>query len=365
MKIKVNGNRLAEGLKKVGGVANAKITPQILGNVLVDAKDGEMTLMASNLKITLITKVECEVIEAGATTVQAKMLTTMVGAIGAGEIEIATDKNEKMTIRSGELVFKMSGIPAKEFPKPVEPGGAQKYEVEAKELSRMLRKTVFCQCLDMTRKSLQGILFDFSGEYFKCVATDGKGLALAMTKLDWKGHDEKFTVPSEAIAQIQRLVGTEGKVGILANKEALVLDMEDGTRIYGQLLDSQFPNYEVVIPKETKWCAEIDRELFAAALTRVAIMAPDLNPTIVLKFVNGALDLDVAGDNEGSAHDKLAVKYEGESYKLFLNPYRILDPLKAMDADTVKMEFNDEKSQILIKGVDELGLNVLMPMRMQ
>lgn len=364
MKIKVAGNRLQEGLKNVISVANAKISPTILGNVLVDAENGKLTLTASNLDITLNTSVECEVVEAGKTTVPAKMFQNILNALPSGIVEIDVNESDKMRVIAGESSFRISGINAKDFPKIAKVKEDAVYTADAKDLKKGLRKTSYAQSLDDTRKVLNGVLFDFAENYLKTVATDGRRLSLSLVKAEWKCADAKFTLPRDAVREIQRILPDEGKVTIRFSNGISVFSFEASkTVMYAKVVDDAYPNYAHVIPTDVKSCAQCDRARLLDMMNRAKVMAVENVPSVKLTFSKGVLDANVIGLDDGEGRDKFAVKYDGEKVEFAFNPYYFHEAVSVLDSDNVRIEIESDTRPILIKGEEDDGLAILMPLR--
>lgn len=353
-----------DGLRNVSGVANAKISPAVLGNVLLEAKDGKVKLTASNLDITLVTSVECEVEEAGATTVPAKIFQNVLSALPIGVVEIVTDAKDKMKVISGESSFRISGIPAKEFPKVAKVGEDSVFTMDAKELKAAIRKTAYAQSTDDTRRSLKGMLFDFAGEQLKTVATDGRRLAVTIVKAEWKCADAKFTLPKDAVKEVQRLLTDEGVVNIRCDNGLAVFEIEKvGTTVYGKTVEEVFPDYTRVIPTGIIGSATVDRERMCDMMNRAKVMALSAVPSVQLTFDAGAIDSKVSGMDDGECRDKFAIKYEGERLTFAFNPYYLHETISAIDSDDVKIEFSGAGRPVIIKGEGENGLAVIMPLR--
>lgn len=364
MKIKVQGSRILECLRNVSGVSNAKISPAILGNVFLEAKDGKLTTMASNLEITLVSSVECEVTEPGATTVPAKMFQSILSALPVGEVEITVDNKEKMKVTSGESSFRLSGIPAKEFPTLAKVKDDLLFTMNAKDLKTALRKTAYAQSCDETRRSLKGMLFDFAGEQLKTVATDGRRLSVSLVKADWKCHDTKFTMPKDAVREIMRLLTDEGSVVIKYFGNMAMLDIESAkTMVFCKTMAERYPNYAAVIPSEITATALVDRERMCDMMNRAKVMALETTPSVKIAFSDGSIDSRVIGNDDGESRDKFAIKYTGEKLEFAFNPYYIHEALSVIDSDSVKIEFSGSTRPIVVKGDGEDGLAVIMPLR--
>ena len=137
--------------------------------------------------------------------------------------------------------------------------------------------------------------------------------------------------------------------------------MENVT-IFSKLMDDTYPNYVQVIPKN---CAEqivVDRQLLLDALDRASVMTMDEAHSTKLIFEANRLTVTSAANEIGSASDEVPIKYIGEKIEIMFNPTYVMDPLKAIDDDEVKIELNNGHSPAVIRCSVQF-LYVLMPLR--
>ena len=74
MKIKVQKEAFLKALQKVSNIIGSRTTLPVLANILVEAKDDQLTLTTTDLELRLTTTVAAVVEEPGITTLPAKKL---------------------------------------------------------------------------------------------------------------------------------------------------------------------------------------------------------------------------------------------------------------------------------------------------
>ena len=127
-------------------------------------------------------------------------------------------------------------------------------------------------------------------------------------------------------------------------------------------MDDQYPNYRQVIPSDTKEKIEVDRQLLLDALERASVMTMDEAHSTKLIFSEGKLTVSSAASDIGEARDEVPIKYVGETIEIIFNPTYVMDPLKAIDDDTVTINLNNGHSPAVIR-CSVPFLYVLMPLR--
>ena len=91
MKFKIVRSKFLEGLKSVQNIVAGKGSLPILQNVMIEARGKEIRLMTTDLDISIKCVCECEVVEAGTTTLPVKLLFTAMTKVAEGEVEIDVD----------------------------------------------------------------------------------------------------------------------------------------------------------------------------------------------------------------------------------------------------------------------------------
>jgi DNA polymerase-3 subunit beta len=104
-----------------------------------------------------------------------------------------------------------------------------------------------------------------------------------------------------------------------------------------------------------------------AAVQRVALLTGDRSRAIRLQFEPGQLVISAANPDLGEAVEEVPCEYDGEEFKLGLNPDYLRDFLNVLEVDDVRLELKDENTQCVGYPADEgesgRYLCVIMPMR--
>ena len=366
MHIKISKASLSEALNNVQAVVGSKGALQVLQNVKVEAKDGEVKFTCSDLDVTLVANAECEILESGATTIPVKPFAAAVGKVVDGTIEISVDGQDCSTITAGASVFKFKGLAAKEFPSIPAPDGAT-CTIESNAIREMLRKTAFAVSQDDTRRTLQGVLLEFKeGEgIVKAVGTDGRRLAMLDCSLEnTKGFTGQYIIPRKAVDMLSKKLPKEGNAELVTAKGQLLVKTPR-LIVITKLLDEVYPNYMQVIPKADGSNVTMNRVEFLGALDRISVFTSATDsPCVVLTFGDNNLVLN-SGDTEfGSSHDEIPVKYDGDTIDMRFNPQYVRDALMAMDEDEIVMKITAAGAPAVIRKSDSDDYTyVVMPLR--
>ena len=107
-----------KALGHIHGVVERRNTIPILSNVLLDAKSNMMSLTATDMDISEVEEVECEVEQEGAVTTPVHMLHEIVRKLPDGsKVELNTGETKgRIELRSGRSSFTLMFLPSEDFP---------------------------------------------------------------------------------------------------------------------------------------------------------------------------------------------------------------------------------------------------------
>ena len=362
MKFNIVRSTFIEGLKAVQNIVAAKNAYPILQNVLLEANGEDLKLTTTDLDLSIVCTVKCEVKEPGSSTLPVKLLANSVLKAPEGVIEVEIDEQEKGKLLAGSSIFRIIGKPAADFPLFTIDEESCEYTLPRVALYEMLRKTQYAASQDDTRRTLKGVLISFKDGKLTMVATDGRRLAMVEKEMEFpKNYEKDYILPSKTVQELMRSVSGEGDVVIKAQPTKICFEF-DGTRILSKLVDEVYPNYTQVIPSACANKVEIDRQLLINALDRASVITMDEAHSTKLIFEGNRLVVTSAASEIGEAKDEVPIKYAGEKIEILFDPNFLMEPLKAIDDDEIFIEFNDGKSPAMIKCSIPF-LYVVMPLR--
>ena len=365
MKLSAAREALLRPLQAVIGVVERRQTMPILANVLLVAKDGELSVTATDLEVELVANTEVSVESGGEVTVPGrKLLDICRGLPEDAEVSIS-QSGEKLVLKSGRSKFTLTTLPAAEFPTVEDINAGHSVTVSQAVLGRILEKTHFSMAQQDVRYYLNGLLLETSDNLLRAVATDGHRLALCEVALDGgKAPEQQVIVPRKGVLELQRLMSGEGELAIELGTNHVRIQL-DGIRFTSKLIDGRFPEYDRVIPQDTSNAMSADRGVFKSALQRTAILSNEKYRGIRLIIREDNMVLQTHNPEQEEAEEELEIEYSGEEIEIGFNVNYLLDALNAIETDEVSLAVVDGNSSCLIRepGKDDCKY-VVMPMRL-
>jgi DNA polymerase-3 subunit beta len=374
MRIRMSKSELIKSLSKVQGIVERRNTLPILSYALMNAEGSRVEVVSTDLEVGLKGVYAAEVIEPGTITVMAKKAFEIARELPEEEVEISSEENNWVRMVSGEANFRMVGLPKDDFPDLPEYSAEAGLWVSRKGITEMIQKTQFAISHDHTRYALNGVLLEVTtiegenGEQIcRMVSTDGHRLALT-ERACAKGNTEErsMIVPRKAIMELKKTLDEGGMEGIhLDIRKNHIFFIGEEIVLAARLIEGQFPEYQQVVPKESKRRAIIPRDDFLRVLKRVSILTADRSNPVRFAFTEGQMEISTNNPDVGEASESMAVDYDGEPLELGFNARYALDVLGALTEEKVVLEMNEPLSPGLITLEDDPSYKyVIMPMRL-
>jgi len=339
MRFTITRENLQQGLGNVAGSIPTRTTLPVLSNILMEAEaDGFVRMSGTDLDTSVAVRVPAEVAEPGAITAPAKKLQEIAREL-PGTVELST-QGDTISISSGRTRFKLNGLPRDEFPAFPKVDFTESWRVTGAELQRLISHVSFAASTEETRPILNGVLWQLSGEEMRMVATNGHRLA-KMTMPVEAGSPipaADLIVHPKALGQVQRLFTGEGQVEVGRSENHLGFRSE-GVQVYTRLIEGPYPNYEQVIPKDNDKFMVAGKEELTRAVRRMAIVASDQTHRIRMSLGGPSLKFSVETPDLGAANEELNVEYDGDPLEIGFNAQYLLELLRYMPTDEVRMTF--------------------------
>jgi len=367
MRFSVGKNVLLKELNLLQGIVEKKSTIPILSNVLIETvNDSTISLVATDLDVSLQTECAAELTRPGSMVLQARKLFEIVRNLPDAEINFTKEDNDWVKVVCASSEFRIVGQAKEHFPSTPKADKAG-ITIPATVLHSLINRTVFAITQEESRYALNGALLLFGEGRLRMVATDGHRLSLAASDLESKGEPFKVIVPKKALIELAKLTaGAEEEMEMSRDENHLYFEIQS-RHLTSRMLAGQFPNYDLVLPKNNDKSIALNADKVSQAIKRAALMADERSHGIKIDLANGKLSITSQSADVGEAKEMIPLDYTGDSLSIGFNAQYMLDFLGVVGTDEVLFEFKDEQSPALLRpsGEGESDYKyVVMPMRL-
>ncbi len=374
MEFKINSSDLLKALSHIHGIVEVRHTLPILSNIILKAKDNELTLSSTNLDIYCADKIQAEVSIAGEISVSAVTFFEIIKRLPPGsEVVMTMEEGEnEIKLKCGRSKFNLSTLKTDDFPIISENDLSTNFVLSADELIRIIDKTKFAVSNEETRYYLNGIFLHKADrnsiQFLRAVATDGHRLAQYDIPLPQGAEDiTGIIIPKKTIFELRKVLDdANGDVSISLNENKIKFTFND-LKIISKVIDGTFPDYTKVIPQNNNKNFKTNNNELKNAIDRVSAVAANeesKSKAIKLSLEDNRLNLSVESQSKGSANEIIDISYDGDKVDIGFNSKYIIDICNEVDGEEVDISLLDSVSPaIILDKTDENLFFVLMPMR--
>ena len=366
MELTFERDNLLHSLQVLQSVASGRSTLPILSNVLIQAADGKIECVATDLEVGIKIRVEGVIQDDGAITVSARKLADIVKELpGDKTIHFATTANDRIEIACGDGVYKIIGLPDEEFPQLPSVDG-ESLTIDGDILRAVLRKTEFAAATEDVRYFLNGLYFNLIADRPQVVATDSRWLALVhCDSLKLPGNVEGFIVPLKAVKEIARTFADSSEVTVSIAENQILFADENAT-LTTRLVEGDYPKYEKLIPESATGRAVVFKENILGACRRVALLSNPKNHSISLDIEPEQITISAKTPELGEAHETIPVQSCTSNARIAVDARLLIDTLAHIETELIAIEFTGGPVPVVIRPVgDEDHICLVMPMRLE
>ena len=165
--------KLQEGISIVTKAITGKTTMPILEGIYIEANDKGLTLIGSDMDVSIETKVEATVTTAGKIVLDARLFGEIIRKLPNSDVKIEIADNDLIQVTCEKSVFNLVYMNPSDYPMLPTINEDLKVEVPQNLLKNMIKGTSFAIAQDEVRPILQGILFEVKDKQLNLVALDG------------------------------------------------------------------------------------------------------------------------------------------------------------------------------------------------
>ncbi len=324
MEFKINQSVLKEELGYIQGVVERKTTIPVLSNILIESLgENEIRIVGTDLDCTIRCDAEAEIVKAGAICIQARKLFDIVRALEHGDVHFKKEDNEWVTMKAGRASYRLAGVSRDQFPE-IPQFKSTPMKLAAETFAYFIRNTAFAITNEQSRFTLSGAKFIIGDGSAKMVTTDGHRLAYVERAIDDKEAVMDTLIPRKALLELIKISRGVGEVSFGEDPNHIYFETE-GRLLITRKLSGQFPNYEMVMPKDNDKSVVFDLEEMRNAVRRMSLIADDRNRSIRLNVREGEIEVTAQSAEEGEGNEVVQADYTGEAVQLGFNWQYLLE----------------------------------------
>lgn len=394
MHFAIQKDALVKALRDVSNAIASRVVQPVLSNVYVESVD-DVTLkfVGTDLDLTIQAKSPAVVYTPGSITLPGKKLLEIVSKLPSDLVSFQIDKETCETVVTCRRSrFTLTGLPAQDYPRVLDPASAQGFQMPADILRRAIVQTSFAAASYDSSSILGGVYLLMNNGVFEATATDGSRLAHRREELSIsvpstrrvEGDKEvegeaksstatlekplelKAIVPARACTELLKILDTKdpGNTIRVALVDGQIVFENESHFLCTRLISGEYPRYHELFPGEFTYLAQFTREEAQAAVERVAVMSDERTNLIKFHFEGETLQVTSNTPDVGKAQEEVSVKFEGQVLDVAVNVRYVLDVLQKLAGIDVRLEMTGPLKPLIFKAEDDENYKyLLMPVQ--
>jgi DNA polymerase-3 subunit beta len=365
----------------MGSVSNKNTITSIEGVLIETIEDGLIRISTYDMnKGVRATFPAVDIEREGRYIINAQRLYQTVRVLPDDELTI--DINEKLNceISCGKASFSIFASKGEDFPNLPDLISDRGFEVSSATLKKMISKVSHSIAVQDNRAMLMGAYFKINNEGMEVVSCDSFTLSKCNIECEVNSLtdnngavDYSFIIPGHALSELSKILPDEEDYKCcfyLSRKHAIIKC--DDLIFFTRTIDSEYIDYNRIIPKENDIYITVNRERILSALERANIIAEEKIQGSGKSYVKIKVEEDFvvlsSSSVNGKVFDEMDCVHEGNDIEIGFNCRYLINSIKASEGEEIIISFKSPNQAITIqpKNPDENYnyLYMVLPVRM-
>ncbi|MDY0394724.1 DNA polymerase III subunit beta [Virgibacillus halophilus] len=376
MKFTIEQSLLISSVQDVMKAISSRTAIPILTGMKIEAREHGILLTGSDSDISIESYIPAESdgnvyvedIEPGSIVLHARYFPDIVRKLPENKVAFEADDNMKVTIRSGRAEFNLNGQDAEEYPQLPIVQTDQSFDMPIALLKTMIKQTSFAVSTMETRPILTGVNVTLENNNLNFTATDSHRLASKDLPVEATGMQfSNIVIPGKSINELYKILDdSEENVEISVTNNQILFKTKH-LNFLSRLLDGNYPQTSRLIPDQVKTVIHAKTKDLIHTIDRASLLAKEERNNVVKLSTCGQDSLEISSNSPeiGNVTEEVSVTaIEGEELKISFSSKYMLDALKAIEVEDIKIDFTGAMRPFIIRPTNEEKiLQLILPVR--
>ncbi len=366
MKFTVSKSTLINKLTPAMGTVSNKGTITAIEGVLIETEvDGKIRISTYDLTKGVRSTFDAINIERhGSYIINAQRLYQTVRVMPEDEVVIEVNDKLNCTISSGKTSFSMFAMKGEEFPNLPELSGDRGFSISSEKIRLMIGKVSHSIAEIDNRPMLCGAFFKITNDNLEVVSCDSYTLSRCSVRCDIDSLfaeneiNYSFIIPGHALSELSKNLadGEDEKVEFYISRKHAIIKKGDSI-FFTRTIDSDYIDYNRIIPKDNDIFVTVDRERFLASLERANIVADEKIKGSTRSYVKLTTDDQfisiTSASVNGRVSDEMECVHDGKDIEIGFNCRYLINSIKVAEGENIKITLKSPTQAITIEPAEE------------
>ncbi|MDP3956022.1 MAG: DNA polymerase III subunit beta [bacterium] len=364
MKIECIKEKLRVAVSQAERVVGRNLALSILSCVVLEAKDKDLRIKATNLDLGVEIVVPAKIHKEGSIALSGSLLSGYLSALRGGDVVVLDKAGENITISSDKTNTLIKTISVDDFPDIPRVEVEQTLTVPVKQFVDGLRNVLYSAAVTDIKPEIASVFVYTANNELVFVATDSFRLSEKRFRTEGVSESKGFLIPHKNAQEVARILEERDgdlEIGYSGNQVAFIMD---GLYLTSRLVGGNFPPYEQIIPQAFTTTVVVLKKDILEALKLTNLFTDRFN-RISLKVMpkEGLFEIESRDSDTGENTVRIDATLEGSDIALDFNARLIMDCFQSVSDEAVSFNFSGEGKPLVIKPISDATFRYLvMPM---
>ncbi|MCK1225551.1 DNA polymerase III subunit beta [Streptococcus uberis] len=371
----INRSLFIQALNATKRAISSKNAIPVLSTIKIEVSSTDITLTGSNGQISIENTIPVSnenagllITDTGSILLEANFFINIISSLPDVTLDFKEIEQHQVVLTSGKSEITLKGKDVDQYPRLQEVSTANPLVLETKLLKSLINETAFAASTQESRPILTGVHLTLSNHKdFKAVATDSHRMSQRLLVLDKASTDFNVVIPSRSLREFSSVFTDDIETVEIFFSPSQILFRSENISFYTRLLEGNYPDTDRLLINQFETEATFNTQALRHAMERAFLISnATQNGTVKLEIKENTISAHVNSPEVGKVNEELEiVEKSGSDLTISFNPTYLIEALKALKSETVRIRFvSPVRPFTLTPGDDEEGfIQLITPVR--
>ncbi|AAM78609.1 TPA: DNA polymerase III subunit beta [Streptococcus pyogenes] len=345
----INRTLFIHALNATKRAISTKNAIPILSSIKIEVTPTGVTLTGSNGQISIENTIPVSnenagllITSPGAILLEASFFINIISSLPDININVKEIEQHQVVLTSGKSEITLKGKDVDQYPRLQEVSTENPLILKTKLLKSIIAETAFAASLQESRPILTGVHIVLSNHKdFKAVATDSHRMSQRLITLDNTSADFDVVIPGKSLREFSAVFTDDIETVEVFFSPSQILFRSEHISFYTRLLEGNYPDTDRLLMTEFETEVVFNTQSLRHAMERAFLISnATQNGTVKLEITQNHISAHVNSPEVGKVNEDLdIVSQSGSDLTISFNPTYLIESLKAIKSETVKIHF--------------------------
>ncbi|MGT2933616.1 DNA polymerase III subunit beta [Streptococcus catagoni] len=345
----INRSLFIQALNATKRAISSKNAIPILSTIKIEVSQSDITLTGSNGQISIENTIPVTdenagllISSTGSVLLEANFFINIISSLPDLTLDFKEIEQHQVVLTSGKSEITLKGKDVEQYPRLQEVSTENPLILETKLLKSIISETAFAASVQESRPILTGVHISLqNNNEFKAVATDSHRMSQRKLNLEKNANNFDVVIPSRSLREFTAVFTEDIETVEIFFSPSQILFRSEHISFYTRLLEGNYPDTDRLLINQFETEVVFNTQSLRYAMERAYLISnATQNGTVKLEINQENVRAHVNSPEVGKVNEELdTVEKSGEDLTISFNPTYLIESLKALKSETVRIRF--------------------------